>query len=355
MAWKEEGMEVTRRKSSKKYMVFGLFAGLATVTLLTVLGWRCYIRTTQEQEWKNAADTRKYRRHYVIIPDDSTSQLWQDIYLSARSAGEACSAYVEMLSAWEVGDYTPLSYMDIAVAAHVDGIIIRPDGTKKMRDAIEEADEAGIPVITVLSDDTASLRKSFVGINNYQFGATYGQQILNCVDEGTRKIAVLFKNRNNGNELIFQNLRTVLESGLPEDRKKDVKIESITMSSQSTFDAEEVIRDMIIDAASRPDILVCTNETDSESAYNAMVDYNQVGNVAIIGYYQSETILDAIAKRNVPVAITPDAEQIGRYSIEALEEYHTMGYTSDYRSIDLDVITPGNVVEYRELEMEQER
>ena len=147
----------------------------------------------------------------------------------------------------------------------------------------------------------------------------------------------------------------VIEEGLSEQQKKDVEIQSLTMAAQSTFDAEEVIRDLLKDDGTRPDILVCMNETDSESAYNAMVDYNQVGNVDIIGYYQSETILDAIEKGIIPMALTLDTEQMGRSSIEALEEYYTMGYTSNYMSVDLSVITSENVEDYRGTEERQGR
>lgn len=346
-------------KTSPSYVFYGALAALAVVVLLTMAGWRYYITTIERNQLDDLLNVREYERHYVIIPEDYASPLWQDIYRSASAAAEEHNAYVELLGGWEAGDYTPLSYMDIAVAAQVDGIIIKPDGTAGMRQAIAKADEAGIPVITVIDDDTASSRKSFVGFNNYQLGAAYGREILKCVDPSTQKITVLFERGNLGNELIFQNLKTAVEDGLEEkgfqeQREKMPEIDSLTIEAQSTFDAEEVIRDRIIDLSTRPDILVCMNETDSESAYNAVVDYNLVGSIDIIGYYQSETILDAIEKGNVPVAITPDTEQMGRYSIEALEEYHTMGYTSSYMSVDLNVITSRNVGDYRDAQPEQD-
>ncbi len=348
-------MEQQDKKNPQKRTVYLALAGLALVVLVTILGWRAYIRTIQRDEWEELGIQREYKSHYVIIPDDYTSPLWQDIYRSAKTAAEASDAYVELLGDWEAGDYTPLSYVDIAIAAKADGIIVRPDGTANMRDAIARADAAGIPVVTVIDDDTASSRKSFVGFNNYQLGAAYGQQILGCVDGDTRKITVLFKSGNSGNELIFRNLKGVIEDGLSAEQKKNVEIQSLTIRAQSTFDAEEVIRDLIHEEDTRPDILVCMNETDSESAYNAMVDYNQVGDIDIIGYYQSETILDAIEKGIVPMAFTLDTEQMGQYCVEALEEYRTMGYTSNYMSVDLNVITQQNVEAYRDTEARQGR
>lgn len=332
----------------KKYKVYLALSALGAVVLLTLLGWRYYIRTIEKSEWGELNGREKYEHHYALIPDDPDSDLWQDIYKSAHETGEELGAYVELFGQWAVGDYSQLEYLKIAQAAQVDGIIIRPDGTAKMRNAINEAEAAGIPVVTVLDDDTASARKSFVGINSYQMGTTYGKQILECVDESTRKITVLLNDTESGKDLIFKELKATLQNALPQEQLEVIDIQPLTIKSSSTFDAEEVIRDLINNEATRPDILVCMNETASVCAYHAMVDFNLVGSIDIVGYYQSDTILDAINKGTVPMAVTLNAQQIGQRGVEALEEYYEMGYTSNYFSVDLNIITKQNVGQFRQ-------
>lgn len=328
-------------------MVYLVLASLIVVIILTILGWRYYIKTIEKNEWDEVLNKEEYERHYVIIPDDSSSPLWQDIYRSAKSAAAERNAYVEMLGDWSAGDYSALSYMYIAIAAKVDGIIVKPDGTAKMREAIQQADDAGIPVITVIEDDTDSARKSFVGINSYQMGITYGEQILKCVKDSTRKITVLMDEGNSGRELIFKNLKSTVQEGLNDRQKKRIQISPLNILSANTFDAEEVIRDLFNDPGNRPDILVCMNETESESAYHAMVDYNLVGEVDLVGYYQSETLLDAIQKETVSMVVTLDTWQVGAHSVEALDEYYEMGHMSNYFSVDLNVITKMNVSRFK--------
>lgn len=331
----------------KKHTVYYVLASLALIVIMTIAGWRYYIKSIEKNELGELSSKRTYGRHYAMIPDDTDSELWQDIYRSAKETGEEQNVYVELLGNWAVDDYDPLSYINIAIAAKVDGIIIKPDGTAKMREAINTAQESEIPVITVLDDDTASARKSFVGINSYQMGTTYGRQILACVDEDTRKVTVLLNYGASGKDLIFKELKATVQEGLPKEQQDQIDIQPLTIHSSSTFDTEEAIRDLINDEETRPDILVCMNETDSVRAYHAMVDYNQVGSIDIIGYYQSETILDAIEKGTVPMAVTLDTQQIGQRSIEALEEYHSMGYVSNYFSVDLSIITEQNVSQFR--------
>lgn len=336
----------------RKHKVYLALAALGAVVILALLEWRYYIRTIEKSEWGELHGRKAYVHHYAMIPDDADSALWQDIYKSAVEAGEEMDAYVELFGQWAVGDYSQLEYLEIARAAMVDGIIIRPDGTAKMRQAINEAEEAGIPVVTVLDDDTSSVRKSFVGINSYQMGTTYGKQILECIDESTRKITVLLNDSESGKDLIFKELKATVQNALPDEQLEVIDIQPLTIKSSSTFDAEEVIRDLINSETTRPDILVCMNETASVCAYHAMVDFNLVGSIAIIGYYQSDTILDAIEKGTVPMAVTLNARQIGQRVVEALEEYYNMGYTNNYFSVDLNIITRQNVLQFRQEESE---
>lgn len=343
----ESGMKINLK--AKGYFIYiGAFVMVVLLMILTVFGWRYYIREMEGNEWKQLTAGDVYERHYVLIPDDADSGLWQEIYDSAKETAEQNEAYVELFADWAARDYSPLEYMEIAIAAQVDGIIMKPDGTRKMSEVINQAESAGIPVITVLDDDIASGRKSFVGINSYQLGTTYGRQILECVNENTEKITVLLNQNESGKERIFKELKETVENGLTEEQKERISIEPLTISYISTFYTEDRIREVISSEESRPDILVCTSEIDSVCAYHAMIDYNLVGDFHMIGYYQSDTMLDAIEKGTVPMAITMNAQQIGTSSIEALEEYYSMGHVSDYHTVDLSIITKANVQQFRE-------
>lgn len=336
---------------AKGYFIYiGAFIMVVLLMLLTIFGWRHYVRKIEGDGFGQQAGGALYDRHYVMIPDDADSGLWQEIYNSARETAEQNQVYVELFADWAAGDYSPLEYMEIAIAAQVDGIIIKPDGTRKMSAMINQAEAAGIPVIAVLDDDIASGRKSFVGINSYQLGTTYGKQILECVNEDTEKITVLLNQNESGKERIFKELKETVESELTKEQRKRVTIEPLTISYISTFYTEDKIRELVSSEESRPDILVCTSEIDSICAYHAMVDYNLVGNFQMIGYYQSDTMLDAIEKGTVPMAITMNAQQIGASSVEALEEYYDMGHVSDYHTVDLSIITQSNVQQFREPE-----
>jgi len=126
----------------------------------------------------------------------------------------------------------------------------------------------------------------------------------------------------------------------------NVAVKSIMVNTKDAFSSEESIRKIIMDKENPPDLLVCLTESDTRSAYQAVVDYNKVGEVGIVGYYNSEMILLAIEKNIVHSTMTLDAKQMGAYCVEALTEYLKTNNVSVYYSVDISVINRNNVKDY---------
>ena len=95
-----------------------------------------------------------------------------------------------------------------------------------------------------------------------------------------------------------------------------------------------------------PDVIICLDEISTSCVYQAVVDYNKVGEIDIIGYYDSESILRAIDRNVVRSTISIDTAEMGQYSVMALDEYRKNGYVSEYFSVDTNLITAENVKEY---------
>lgn len=78
------------------------------------------------------------------------------------------------------------------------------------------------------------------------------------------------------------------------------------------------------------------------------IDYNKVGEVNILGYYDSDTIINAIDRNVIYATAAIDTEQMGRFCINALQEYHALGYTSQYFTADIRLIQKADVEGYLE-------
>ena len=155
--------------------------------------------------------------------------------------------------------------MEIAIASKVDGIILEPNREEAVTELINKADQEGIPVITVLKDEPLSGRKSFVGINRYNQGQAYGEQILEVVKENKNHVIVLLNSdsKDTGKNILYAGIRDAVGD-------HNVFLEAAKINRQSAFGSEEDIRKIIMDTVNPPDVFVCLTAVDTLCAYQAV-------------------------------------------------------------------------------------
>ena len=125
---------------------------------------------------------------------------------------------------------------------------------------------------------------------------------------------------------------------MAEDHGQKIDIKAESMTSDNKFDIEEVIRSIFQAPEGPPQILVCMDEITTECAYQAMIDFNMVGEIKIIGYYVSDTIQKAVEKGLIPVTCTLDTVKMGRNCIEALWEFEQEGRVNSYYNAELQFL-----------------
>lgn len=322
-----------------------------TFMLLVTAGSMVYFKSQLNKSTRILEETEyeAYEKYYVLIPQDNASAFWNAVYESAREAGKAHGIYVEMLGSNLSTGYSPADRMKMAVEAGVDGIIVEADESVRMKQAIDEAEEKSIPVVTVLGDSKQSLRKSFVGISSYNLGREYGKQVLEAVAGRETKHVLVLMNANaadTSQNILYSGIQEAVEEAEGTGEGSAIRLQAAAVDSQGPFAVEESIRNIFMDKEHQPDVIICLDELSTRCTYQAVVDYNKVGVIDIIGYYDSETILRAIERNVIRSTISINTEEMGRSSVEALEEYQATGYVSEYFLVGANVITAENVEEY---------
>ncbi len=337
-------------KSFRKNRVIGiaLVSSLAVGCVIILIGMSFYKNRIAGIASADTVNYHKYQYHYAIISEESDAPFWEDIYQGALKQGEEQDIYVEKIGKNLQASYRLDDLMKIAIASKVDGIIIEPNGTEEITSLINEAEASGIPVITVLKDAPESNRTSFVGINSYNQGLNYGKQVLEVLKEGRRKVTVLLNSdsKDASQSTMYSNISEIVAG-------RGVELEMATVNTQSTFSAEEDIRDIIM-SGDPPEVLVCLPAIDTVTAYQTLVDYNKLNEITIIGFYDSDLILRAIEMKNIHSTMTIDAKQMGAYCVEALTEYRHSGQVSDYFSVDITVIHSDNIKDYMKSKLQDE-
>ena len=148
---------------------------------------------------------------------------------------------------------------------------------------------------------------------------------------------------NSNQSLVWSGIQNVVST----ENNSEIQIElsQAYVDNRSTFTSEESIRDLFR-SQETPDVIVCLNETDTNCVYQSLVDYNKVGKSAILGYYDSESILKGISRSIIYSTVSVDTYQMGAYCVDAIKEYEENGYTSQYMLADVTLIDKSNVSEY---------
>lgn len=372
---------------------------LTVVSILFTVLMAGYILWFYKGSFQEETGGETYDRYYMMITQEDQSGFWQSVYQGAYERALQENVYVDWLGNDRFQDYSVEEQMEIAIASGVDGIIVTASEEEAMTALIDRADAAGIPVVTLYGDNTQSARCSFVGVGSYNLGREYGRQALKIMRErlaGTQETRLVIKKAeelsegtasgDGGDVMRIQGAldgkdavalqekvelgsperpirvtllvnsyansldQNILYSGIQETIEQERGDAAVELSLQSVddtnaFSVEESVRDIFM-GGEIPDILICLNELNTTCAYQAVVDYNKVGTVSILGHYVSDTILNAIDRSVIYATVDINTAQMGAFCIDALQEYHELGYTSQYFTADISLVTKENVDEY---------
>ncbi len=331
---------------------------MAVITLASVFVYRRLINDTFQID---ATGNKFYTYHFAMVAEPSEDPFWNNVWLAANEEAASMDACVEWIGNSLTKKYLLSDLMEMAIAAQVDGILVQPDGSDEMTQLIQQAIEDGIPVITVMSDSAGSKRQGFVGYNSYDLGQLYGQQVRTAISQShdASRAVLLYSNdlTENTQNIIYSSLMESLEG-------QNVTVDVMIIDNTNVFSAEEAIRELVVSPSAEesasgdtlvptdnaaPDILICLNATNTICAYQAVVDHNKVGEIQILGYYDSDEILTAVEKRIIQATVAVDANRVGATCVDALMEYLHFDRTSDFTPVSLTVVTADNVAEYRQL------
>jgi len=321
-------------------MIVGM-AIMIVAAVATGIVFRVITRTMQDVEREEVIG---FDRHYAFVADDSESDFWQEVFAAANEQAKEYNTYLEDLGADLGKDYSTEELLRIAVNSKMDGIVYYGGANGKVSELIDKAADAGIGVVVLQNDVETSKRQCYVGLNYYELGQMYAIQIEKLIKAGampdtTVDILVDGDMSEGASNLIVMAIEDYLREKNGEEKDYDLPEILVTrIDAEDIFSAEESIRNIFLEKDTLPNIMLCVNSVYTRCAYQAVVDYNLVGQIQIIGYFANDTILDAVDKQVIFSTISVDTNEMGKSCIQALYEYNNMGYTNSYLPVGIEVV-----------------
>jgi ribose transport system substrate-binding protein len=206
-----------------------------------------------------------------------------------------------------------LAELNKAIAAKPAGILISVSDSSVLQPKIDEAVKAGIPVITIDSDASASGRLYFIGTNNLQAGELGGKRLIEKLHGKGNILVFTFAGQPNTEERL-KGLKDAL-SAKPD--MKIVDVIDVKGDPRLAFDkAQEVLP---ATGPKRVDGFICLESASGKMVSDAIKRANSSDRV-LVAFDVNQDTLDGIKAGTIDSTIAQKPYTMGYVGLKALDE-----------------------------------
>lgn len=319
--------------------IFGMLIGMLLVILLMFGVLMVHSDDTKEV----ASHSTNYDLHVQLIIQNTDEYFWKFFKEGAKVAGDELSTYVEFVTAPQNDTTAITQAVEKGIYANVDGIALKPADSLLTHELIDEAVYQGIPMVVYENYSYGITNTPIIGSNSYSIGNIAGNMAVEAT-KGKSNVAVIINDPGEEGDVLYKNLtiQGILEAF---SDYSTMKLTNIYTLKQDTFETEKLATD-IIEKETDVDLIICFDERSTPGLAQVLVDNNKVGDIQIIGYGIMPQTLDYIERGVIYGTISPNAYDIGYYTVYQLVKQIKGEQISDYKSTDLYTINESNVQDY---------
>ena len=212
--------------------------------------------------------------------------------------------------------------LDQAVQKKVSGILLDVTDAALLKDGIDKAVAAGIPLITIDSDAPASKRLFFIGTNNYEAGLMGGQRLAQELHGKGNVVVFTMPDQPN-----LQERLAGYKAALA--RTPDIKITRVVDIQGDPRIAFDTTTQIIGKERDKVDAFVCLEAQSGKEVAGVLNSFHVTGKVVMAMDTDQET-LDWIQKGAIAATIAQKPYTMAFVGLEMLDDlYHQKPSTLD--------------------------
>jgi ribose transport system substrate-binding protein len=204
--------------------------------------------------------------------------------------------------------------LDRAVQKNASGILLDVTDSSLLKDSINKAIAAGIPVITIDSDAPASKRLFFIGTNNYQAGVIGGQRLAQELHGKGNAVVFTMPDQPN-----LQDRLRGYKDALA--RTPDVKITRIVDIQGDPRIAFDTTTEIVGKEKDKVDAFVCLEAQSGKEVASVLNSYHVTGKTVLAMDTDQET-LDWIKKDLIAATIAQKPYTMAFVGLQMLDDLH---------------------------------
>ena len=251
---------------------------------------------------------------YILVTVLSKLPYWQTAAAGLSKAGAQYGVKVDVRGPETYDVQAEVKEFRDAMALKPAGILVSVADTAAMQPVINEAIDAGIPVITIDSDAPASKRLYFIGTNNLQAGRLGGQRVID-------------KLHGKGNIVFYTMPQTNLDERLKGYKDvfadhpaiKVVEVYNIKGESGNAFDRTQ--HWLTEKGVEHIDAFICLDSSSAKDVAEA-VKRNNANDRLIIAMDTEKDTLEGITKGVIDATIAQKPFTMAYFGLKALDDIH---------------------------------
>ena len=252
--------------------------------------------------------------HYIFVAANVQVPYWQAAAAGFSKAGEQ----MKVQSSFEgPNTYDPKAEreaLQVAVQKKPTGILLAVTDPALLKDDIDKAIAAGIPVITLDSDAPGSKRLFFIGTNNYQAGLTGGQRLAQELKgKGNVVVFTMPEQRNMQDRL--RGYREALE------RQSGIKVTRVVDIQGDPRIAFDTTTQIVGKERDKVDAFVCLEAQSGKEVAGVLNSYHVTGKVVMAMDTDPET-LDWIQKGMIAGTLAQKPYTMAFVGVQMLDGLH---------------------------------
>ena len=253
---------------------------------------------------------------YVLVSANTKIAYWQEAADGLQAAAREMGVHSEMVGPEtydpkaEKEEFLNVVHRKIPPA----GILVSAADPELMRDAIDAAAAAGIPVVTIDSDSPKSKRLTFVGTNNYVAGQMSGDLVVK--ELGGKGTVALYSIPGQANlDERLEGCKRVLA------RYPAIKILPVIDMAGDPAKAFDGTRSLIAQGKTAPDAFVCLEALSCNEVADVL-DRAGIKNKTIVAMDTSEGTLNWMRKGMIRATIAQKPYTMAYFGMRVLDDFH---------------------------------
>ncbi|MRH41470.1 substrate-binding domain-containing protein [Aquibacillus halophilus] len=282
------------------------------------------------------SDQESLDNRLVLITQELDTPFWDKVSAGARKQAEKEGATIEIWGSYGNNQENFLEQIELAIYSKMDGIIVQGLDTDEFKELTKvKAASYGIPIITVANDvpSAESLRKTYVGSNQYLAGELIAEQLI--ADMGASGEVILMLDSK---QEFYQKQRL---KGIQDYLKDYPNIEMIEATTEDAGEHGIALTKDLLNRYPNVDAFIAVNSNFTEDIIEEIERRSKVIPYHIYSFDDNRASLSLLKQGKLDGMIEQSPQKMGERSVKLMMEWlnndtvplNLDGYLTDIRMV----------------------